>query len=185
MNYSLYAPHFILRKMQNSRGGQHLHGILHRVEGDYENARIWYREASGTETPPTEVTNREGEDVFVEFWARQTQLLKDTDAEKIEDKAQRARAAAIAFVDRVEKMKEQSKGQVFEAGLGTAERKELEDISKAELNAIAEWAGKKFGWESWGEGVGGAKDASSAYTGNTQEQKEVFMKQMGEGIRSF
>ncbi|EPQ56018.1 hypothetical protein GLOTRDRAFT_129221 [Gloeophyllum trabeum ATCC 11539] len=185
LNHSLYAPHFLLRKMQNSRGGQHLHGVLHRVEGDYENARIWYREASGTETPPKEVTNREREEVFVEFWSKHTHLLQDEDENGQQDKAHRARAAATAFIDRVQQMKEQSKGQVFDAGLRTPEREELERISKAELNTVAEWAGNTFGWGSWGEGDGEAKDASGAYTGNTKEQKEIFMKQMGEGIRKF
>ncbi|TFK48154.1 hypothetical protein OE88DRAFT_549203 [Heliocybe sulcata] len=185
MNYSLVEPHFYLRKMQNSRGGQHLHGILHRIEGDYENARTWYREASGTETPAQDVTRTEGQDVFVRFWSRQTRLLVDTDAEDIEDEAQLARAAGIAFIDQVEKMKKESKGQVFDAGLGTLERQELEWISKAELNTVVEWAGSTFGWKDWGRGEGYAKDASDAYTGNTEEQREIFKKQSGEGIRKF
>lgn len=36
--------------------GMFLHGILHRVEGDYDNARAWYRNVAGSE-------------VFKEVWA--------------------------------------------------------------------------------------------------------------------
>lgn len=29
--------------------GMFLHGILHRIEGDYDNARAWYRNVAGSE----------------------------------------------------------------------------------------------------------------------------------------
>lgn len=47
LNADLYAAHFLLRKMQADKTGMWLHGILHRMEGDYDNARTWYADVAG------------------------------------------------------------------------------------------------------------------------------------------
>ena len=43
LNGDLPAAHFLVRHMQAEPAfeGMYLHGILHRVEGDYENAKAW------------------------------------------------------------------------------------------------------------------------------------------------
>ena len=42
--------------------GMFLHGILHRIEGDYDNARAWYGDVSGS-------------DVFGHVWASNEEAL--------------------------------------------------------------------------------------------------------------
>ncbi|BFZ62333.1 hypothetical protein YB2330_003426 [Saitoella coloradoensis] len=42
LNDDLYSAHFLCRHMQGELTGDWWHGILHRIEGDYENARCWY-----------------------------------------------------------------------------------------------------------------------------------------------
>ncbi|KAI4246445.1 MAG: hypothetical protein LQ352_006388, partial [Teloschistes flavicans] len=44
LNTDLPSAHFLVRHMQSPPAyeGMFLHGILHRIEGDYDNARAWY-----------------------------------------------------------------------------------------------------------------------------------------------
>ena len=48
LNSDLPGAHFLCRHMQNKPAweGMYIHGLLHRVEGDYENTKIWYRQVS-------------------------------------------------------------------------------------------------------------------------------------------
>ncbi|KAL8696457.1 MAG: hypothetical protein Q9201_007645, partial [Fulgogasparrea decipioides] len=51
LNADLPSAHFLVRHMQSPPAyeGMFLHGILHRVEGDYDNARAWYSNVSDSE----------------------------------------------------------------------------------------------------------------------------------------
>lgn len=51
LNHDLPSAHFLVRHMQAppAHEGMFLHGILHRVEGDYDNARAWYGDVAGSE----------------------------------------------------------------------------------------------------------------------------------------
>jgi len=51
LNADLPSAHFLVRHMQAPPAyeGMFLHGILHRVEGDYDNARAWYRNVADSE----------------------------------------------------------------------------------------------------------------------------------------
>lgn len=44
LNGDLSSAHFLCRHMQNKPAGEgmFIHGLLHRVEGDYRNAEAWY-----------------------------------------------------------------------------------------------------------------------------------------------
>ena len=44
LNLDLPSAHFLVRHMQSEPAyeAMYLHGILHRIEGDYDNARAWY-----------------------------------------------------------------------------------------------------------------------------------------------
>lgn len=57
LNNDLPSAHFLCRHMQNAPAweGMFIHGLLHRVEGDYRNAEAWY--ASVAES-----------DVFARVW---------------------------------------------------------------------------------------------------------------------
>jgi len=51
LNADLPSAHFLARHMQAAPAyeGMYLHGILHRIEGDYDNARAWYGDIAGSE----------------------------------------------------------------------------------------------------------------------------------------
>ncbi|KAL8920791.1 MAG: hypothetical protein Q9172_004331 [Xanthocarpia lactea] len=51
LNNDLPSAHFLVRHMQSPPAyeGMFLHGILHRIEGDYDNARAWYGNVSESE----------------------------------------------------------------------------------------------------------------------------------------
>ncbi|KAL8724582.1 MAG: hypothetical protein Q9166_007858 [cf. Caloplaca sp. 2 TL-2023] len=51
LNNDLPSAHFLVRHMQSPPAyeGMFLHGILHRIEGDYDNARAWYNNVSDSE----------------------------------------------------------------------------------------------------------------------------------------
>lgn len=44
LNSDLPSAHFLCRHMQNEPAweGMYIHGLLHRIEGDYRNAEAWY-----------------------------------------------------------------------------------------------------------------------------------------------
>jgi len=51
LNADLPSAHFLVRHMQSPPAyeAMYLHGILHRVEGDYDNARAWYSDVDASE----------------------------------------------------------------------------------------------------------------------------------------
>ncbi|KAL9124093.1 MAG: hypothetical protein Q9217_006542 [Psora testacea] len=51
LNNDLPSAHFLVRHMQSPPAyeGMFLHGILHRIEGDYDNARAWYSNVKDSE----------------------------------------------------------------------------------------------------------------------------------------
>ena len=51
LNGDLPSAHFLVRHMQAAPAyeSMYLHGILHRIEGDYDNARAWYSDVKNSE----------------------------------------------------------------------------------------------------------------------------------------
>lgn len=51
LNHDLPSAHFLCRHMQNEPAweGMFIHGILHRVEGDYRNVEAWYGNVAESE----------------------------------------------------------------------------------------------------------------------------------------
>lgn len=51
LNSDLPSAHFLCRHMQNKPAweGMYIHGILHRIEGDYRNAEAWYGDVAESE----------------------------------------------------------------------------------------------------------------------------------------
>ena len=51
LNHDLPSAHFLVRKMEAPPAveGMCLHAILHRIEGDYENSRLWYADVARDE----------------------------------------------------------------------------------------------------------------------------------------
>ncbi len=62
LNVDLPSAHFLVRHMQSEPAfeAMYLHGILHRVEGDYDNARAWYGDVQDSEVFQTVWSENEG-----------------------------------------------------------------------------------------------------------------------------
>jgi hypothetical protein len=118
LNLDLPSAHFLLRHMQCAPAweGMFLHGILHRVEGDYDNARLWYADVKDTE-------------VFAYAWGRSS----DPDSASIA--ADKGIDAALAFIAEIQSLRETGKG----------DRDELGAKSLDEIQAVVAFCAKRFG----------------------------------------
>lgn len=122
LNHDLPSAHFLVRHMQAAPAveGMMLHAILHRVEGDYDNARAWYRDVG---------KDGEGAKLFRLVWHGEG---RDVDGES-------AAGPALDFVDEVEGLKKRKQG----------EKQTLAKTSLAELMAVLHWCERKFGTRVW------------------------------------
>ena len=79
----LPSAHFLCRHMENRPAyeAMYLHGLLHRIEGDYRNAELWYADVSESE-------------IFASAWPEERGGLE----------------AAKAFIQRVEQMRKKKVG---------------------------------------------------------------------------
>lgn len=77
LNNDLPSAHFLVRHMQSPPAyeGMFLHGILHRIEGDYDNARAWYDNVSDSDV--FKHTWPGGKDDALNLIARVENLKKD------------------------------------------------------------------------------------------------------------
>lgn len=124
LNQDLASAHFLVRHMQAPPAyeSMYVHGILHRIEGDYDNARAWY----------SNVSDWEG---FTKFWGPPTDRPGEEAGQKV-PRQQRARD----FLDRIEKC----------AGSGGHQGEELESLqseSRAELESLLDWCLERLGTE--------------------------------------
>ncbi|KAL9116219.1 MAG: hypothetical protein Q9227_000590 [Pyrenula ochraceoflavens] len=64
LNLDLPSAHFLVRHMESAPAyeGMLIHGILHRIEGDYDNARAWYRDVKDS-------------NIFLAVWKAEVQAL--------------------------------------------------------------------------------------------------------------
>lgn len=123
LNYDLPSAHFLLRKMQSlpAQEGMFLHGVLHRIEGDYPNARAWYNDVSDTE-------------IMEYVWGQ-----KGEGAEG---------GKACGFVYDVEKLDQRVKKGEKNARV-QKEQERLEEESKRELTMIMDYCRQKIGLDEW------------------------------------
>jgi hypothetical protein len=124
LNQDLPSAHFLVRHMQSAPAfeGMYLHGILHRIEGDFDNARAWYSDVRDT-------------DIYKKIWGSRGigwKEWKENGKEKEDlDDGQK-------FLDAVQQCKESA---------GKAQREELEAESKREIDDVLKWCSEKFGTE--------------------------------------
>ncbi|TVY33988.1 hypothetical protein LSUB1_G006886 [Lachnellula subtilissima] len=87
LNDDLPSAHFLVRKMQAAPRWEAmmLHGILHRIEGDYENTRAWYRDVQNSEVFRLAWGREDGLDRAMGFVRRVEVLRKER---KIKDSQQ-------------------------------------------------------------------------------------------------
>lgn len=123
LNHDLESAHFLVRHMQASPAweGMFLHGILHRIEGDYDNARAWYGDVSDSE-------------VFAKVWR--------------DENGMKGKERALQFIRRVEKLRKEGKGEGWDESC-EVERKELESESRREVGEVVEFCMSKFGTGKW------------------------------------
>ncbi|EME84362.1 uncharacterized protein MYCFIDRAFT_135275 [Pseudocercospora fijiensis CIRAD86] len=164
LNQDLASAHFLVRHMQCEPEieGMWIHGILHRIEGDVQNARAWYADVCET-------------DVFEKVWGKSSEEEKnEADAEKDGVRTGKLpnQRKAREFLDCVE--------AVRDGDLNA--KQELEKDARREVETLLEWCGQKFGTEK-------NLDASKAWVqpgGNSDVgQKKQSMLTGGDGFRKF
>jgi hypothetical protein len=160
LNNDLPSAHFLVRHMQSDPAfeAMYLHGILHRIEGDFNNTRAWYYDVYNSE-------------VFELVWGKATE---EQEAEIEKQKSQGVtksppQKSARDFVDSLEKL---SKGK--------GDKEALAKESRREFDAVLDWCIKKFG-------TGKHTDASKAWVQPSQEisQKGQDMVTGNDGFRKF
>ncbi len=122
LNLDLGSAHFLVRHMQSAPTyeGMYLHGILHRIEGDYDNARAWYSDVRDSEIY-TEIWGTEGVD-----WKTWKEKGGERDAGQV-------------LLDNVQALMEGREGN----------KEELEKISIREFESVIEYCKNKFGTDRW------------------------------------
>jgi hypothetical protein len=124
LNQDLPSAHFLVRHMQSAPAfeGMFLHGILHRIEGDYDNARAWYSDVRDSEIYKLVWGSR---GIGWKEWKENGKQKEDLD-----DGQQ--------FLDAVQQCKENA---------GNPKKEELESKSKEEIERVFKWCADKFGTE--------------------------------------
>lgn len=162
LNHDLPSAHFLCRKMQSAPAyeGMYTHGLLHRIEGDYDNSRAWYADVQDS-------------DCFISVWGEATEEDKK-EADEIKGRYRvgkvPAQKSARQFLDAVEKLKKHKEG----------ERQSLGKESRREIEALVQWTANKYGSNKW-------EDASEAFVGNSDEIRQMSqnMTTGDQGHRKF
>lgn len=161
LNLDLPSAHFLVRHMQSAPAfeGMYLHGILHRIEGDYDNARAWYSDVKDSE-------------IYSKLWGKSGQTWKAWQEEHNDGSGRESLDDGQKFLDAAQKFKEtRGKGP---------EKVSLEKQSRKELDAVIEWCVDKFGTAKM-------VDASSAWVKPSDEIKKMGEDQVSgdSGRRKF
>lgn len=161
LNHDLPSAHFLVRHMQSDPAfeAMYLHGILHRIEGDFNNTRAWYCDVAESE-PFERVWGKASEE---EKAAVQKQ--KDQDGRKLPPQK-----SAQDFVDKLEQLSKNKHG----------DQESLAHESRREFDSVLEWCIQKFG-------TGKHTDASRAWVQPNQEisNKGQNMVTGNDGFRKF
>lgn len=100
-----------------------LHGVLHRIEGDYPNARAWYSDVSDTE-------------IMENVWGNRREGVEG--------------GKAFGFIYDVEKLDERVKKGERNATV-EKEQQKLEQESRRELAMIIDYCRQNIGLGEWGD----------------------------------
>jgi hypothetical protein len=169
LNHDLPSAHFLVRHMQAPPAveGMLLHGILHRAEGDFNNARAWIGDV------------KDACEGFQPKKKAQGQRLDDEVAGKIQG-ARGVEKSLIEYVyggeepgrlvDDVEAFRKRKVG----------EEGEIERRIRREGEMVLEWCRGKFG-------DGEFRDATRAWVKNSEEISKISgdMVSGGKGYREF
>ncbi|EON61786.1 hypothetical protein W97_01003 [Coniosporium apollinis CBS 100218] len=192
LNHDLPSAHFLVRKMQAAPAfeGMLLHAMLHRIEGDYDNARAWYADCAGAaavewcwgeegergDVPPAVKKEGDGKgsgggkgDDEWDGMASNADELEEIETTKGPRRGGAALRRALEFVDAVQKLKRDGEG----------DKRELEEVSGREIRGMLDWCVRRFGTEE-------VLDASGAWRqSEAHREMQVDMTTGGKGFRKF
>ncbi|RAL66355.1 hypothetical protein DID88_006024 [Monilinia fructigena] len=161
LNLDLPSAHFLVRHMQSAPAfeGMYLHGILHRIEGDYDNARAWYSDIKESE-------------IYTKLWGKGGQTWKEWQEEHKNGGGRESLDNGQKFLDTIQKFKE-TQGR-------EGEKASLVEQSRGEIDGIIEWCASKFG-------TARMMDASSAWVRPSEEIRKMGKDQVSgdSGRRKF
>jgi hypothetical protein len=161
LNHDLPSAHFLVRHMQSAPAfeAMYLHGILHRIEGDFDNTRAWYYDVFDSK-------------VFERVWGKATHDQKTAMGKHKLAGGQKMppQQSAQLFIDSLENLSKKHQG----------DRPPLEAESRREFDSVLDWCINKFGTAKH-------PDASKAWLQPDQEisQKGQDMVTGNDGIRNF
>ncbi|EMD59174.1 hypothetical protein COCSADRAFT_255770 [Bipolaris sorokiniana ND90Pr] len=175
LNHDLPSAHFLVRHMQAPPAveGMLLHGILHRAEGDFNNAWAWISDVSdacegyqpkhkdeGQKLDP-EVAKQVGSNSQISGSLINFVYGDDDDAGDL--------------IDAVEAFRKQKHGHMREE-----EERTIEKRIRAEAEKVLDWCKNKFGSGVW-------QDATKAWVKNSEEISKISRSMVsdGKGYRDF
>jgi hypothetical protein len=173
LNLDLPSAHFLLRHMQAQPAWEamYLHGILHRIEGDLDNAKAWYRDVQDSE-------------VFQSVWKR-IDFSTIADGETQNRSSSEAFRKAMSFINQVELQKNAllSKERRKPTGRDASGKLDLETLTKTsaeELRGVLSFCERKFGTVE-------VVDASKAWVSMNGKHADQAAQMItgGEGWREF
>ncbi len=163
-----------------------LHGILHRIEGDFDNARYWYSDVAKDAAADDDDDGRP-DTLYRRIWGcdgktfkelgdgigdipfcKRSEYGKSGSREWELDQGQRFLNAVQAFKE----MKTGARGDDVERGLMAESRREIEGVVR--------WCVERFGTGRW-------EDASGAWVKNSEEVQRMSDEQVNgdKGVRKF
>ncbi|XP_014561974.1 hypothetical protein COCVIDRAFT_85459 [Bipolaris victoriae FI3] len=174
LNHDLSSAHFLVRHMQAPPAveGMLLHGILHRAEGDFNNARAWISDVSDACEGYQPKHKDEGQKLDPEV-AKQVGSNLQISGSLV--KFVYGDEDAGSLIDAVEAFRKEKQAQRREE-----EEKGIERRIREEAEKVLEWCRSKFGSGVW-------RDATRAWVKNSEEISKISgsMVSGGKGYRDF
>lgn len=172
LNGDLHSAHFLVRHAQTAPQfeSMYAHGILHRIEGDYDNARAWYSNVCETEAFTLfwgmEMDGATGGDEGLKANKKDDGVWYDSRDQKVP-----GQVAARRYLNEIEAVvKEKDKSKIDA----------LTEQSKRELDSLIEHGLNKYGRTAW-------KDVSTEWVqpGGELKSKAKDMVTGDSGHRNF
>ncbi|KAG9195364.1 hypothetical protein G6011_00485 [Alternaria panax] len=173
LNHDLPSAHFLVRHMQAPPAveGMLLHGILHRAEGDFNNARAWISDVADACEGYQPKHKEDGQKLDAEI-VKQVGSNSSMPASLIEfvygDEEPKS------LIDAVEEFRSRKKSDRRD------DEEVIEKRMRNEVEKVLEWCKNKFGNEVF-------DDATKAWVKNSEEISKISgdMVSGGEGHRKF
>ena len=174
LNHDLPSAHFLVRHMQAPPAveGMLLHGILHRAEGDFSNARAWISDVSDA-CDGYQPKHREDCQELDSEVAKQVGSKSNTWDSLIDFVYGSEKPGSL--IDAVETFRNQKQGQREDGA-----REQMEKRIREEAERVLEWCKSKFGDGVW-------EDATNAWVKNSEKISKISgdMVSGGKGYREF